>query len=140
MKTFTLEIITPGKSVFHDEVDAVSVPTANGLIGVLPRHIPLFTALVDGEIKITQGSKEMYLAIGGGFMEITKDKVSVLVARAAHAHELNEAEIKKAYSSAKEMIANKGKGKDFAEAQAILRRSMLELRTITRVKRRSMPS
>lgn len=139
MQTFSLEIITPSRSVFDDSVEAVFVPTIDGLIGVLPHHVPLFTALVEGEVKITQGTKEMYLAIGGGFMEVTKDKVSILVSRAAHADELNEAEINKAYASAKEMLANKGKGKEFSEAQAILRRSILEMRMISKVKHRSMP-
>jgi len=139
MDTFTLEIITPQREVLHKVVDSVTVPTKNGQIGVLSHHVPLFTALTEGEIKISEGNKEMFLAIGGGFMEITKQKVSILVSQAYHAHELNEAEIKKALVSAKEVIANKGKGTELLDAQSILRRSIVELKVLKRVKHRDMP-
>lgn len=129
---FLLEIITPQRQVFSEEVDMATVPTSMGLIGVLPKHEPLFSSLSDGEIKITVETKEYYLAIGGGFMEVTPKKVSILVSRAAHADELNEAEIKKAYASAKDAIANRAKGEELAAAQAMLRRSVLEMKTIKR--------
>ena len=135
MSKFLLEIITPQRQAFAEEVDAVTVPTPNGSIGVLSHHEPLFSALSDGEIKITTGSKEFFLAIGGGFMEVTSEKVSILVTRAVHADELNEAEIKKALESAKHVIANKATGEELSQAQAMLRRSILELKTFKRKSR-----
>lgn len=140
MDQFRLEIITPGRRVFDEDVELLSVPTSNGHIGILPHHIPLFTTLTEGELKITTKNKELFLAIGGGFMEVTKEKVSVLVSRAYHAHELNEAEIKKAQQKARDVIANKGKGDELAEAQSILRRSFIELKTLRRVKHRQEPT
>ena len=95
MKPFRLEIITPQRQAFAEDVNSVTVPTVNGMVGVLALHAPLFSALTEGEIKITSGSKEFFLAIGSGFMEVTKIGVSILVTSAFHAHELNEAEIKK---------------------------------------------
>ena len=140
MATFKLDIITPQREAFSDEVDAIYVPTKNGIIGVLPHHIGLFTALTEGEIKIFFKGKEWFMAIGGGFMEVTKKSVSILVSRAVHADELNEAEIKKAYASAKDVIADKGKGQERADAQTILRRSILELKVLKRREHhRSMP-
>jgi len=134
---FTLEIITPQRVAFSAEVSEVVVPTVNGLIGVLPRHIPLFTSLAEGEIKIKEEGKERYLAIGGGFMEVSGNTVSILVSRAVHADEINEAEIKKALQDAKEAVKNKGKSMELADAQAILRRSILELKVAGRRKSRS---
>jgi F-type H+-transporting ATPase subunit epsilon len=139
--TFQLEIITPQREAFSKPVHGVYVPTKQGTIGVLPRHERLFTSLTEGEVKIIMDGKDWYLAIGGGFMEVTKEKVSILVSRAVHADELNEAEIKKAQQEAKEALANKGKGQELADAQAILRRSMLELRVVRRnVHRRGLPT
>ena len=132
---FLLEIITPQRQAFAEEVDEVLVPTPNGLVGVLAQHEPLFSALSDGEIKITTGSKEFFLAIGGGFMEVTSEKVSILVTRAVHADELNEVEIKKAYESAKHVIASKATGEELSQAQAMMHRSVLELKTIRRKNR-----
>lgn len=129
---FQLEIITPERTAYTEMVRAVCVPTPNGTIGVLPKHVGLFTALSEGEIKITTDSRELFLAIGGGFMEVGKEKVSILVSRAVHADELNEHAITEAQQYAKEVIARKVKGEEFAAAQAVLRRSLLEMKVIRR--------
>lgn len=130
--SFLLEIITPERKAYEETVDSVNVPTSEGYIGVLAHHIPLFTLLSEGEIKITQETKEFFLAIGGGFMEITGNRVSILVTRALHADELKETEIKKAESAARDIIAKRVKGAELATAQAVLRRSLLELKVLRR--------
>lgn len=135
---FLLEIITPQRLAYSEQIDSVTVPTSRGLIGVMAHHEPLFSALTDGEIKVIKNDKETYIAIGGGFMEVTHEKVSILVSRAMHAHELNEAEIKKAQTAAKEIIAKKVKGEEREAAQMILRRSLMELKVLRR--RRSSSS
>lgn len=132
MKPFHLDIITPERKAFSEEVTSLVVPTANGQVGVLAHHEPLFSALTEGEIKITAAGKEYYLAIGEGFMEVTKTGVSVLVTRAFHAHELNEAEIKKAQAAAREALAHPTPQLDRAAAAAVLRRSLLELKVLRR--------
>ncbi len=129
---FLLEIITPDRMAYTDSVNAVSVPTPHGTTGVLPRHTGLFTVLSDGEIKITTGTKELFLAIGGGFMEVRKEKVSILVSRAAHADELNEAAIKEAQARARDILKRNVKGEELVAAQAILRRSILEMKVLRR--------
>jgi hypothetical protein len=48
---FLLEIITPERKAFSQEVDFVSVPTPQGTAGVLARHMPLFTSITEGEVK-----------------------------------------------------------------------------------------
>jgi len=129
---FHLDIITPQRKVFSEDVSSVVVPTINGQIGILAQHEPLFSALTEGEIKVSMGDKEYYLAIGEGFMEVTKNGVNILVTRAFHAHELNETEIKKAQSAAKEALTKTIPTLDRAAAQAILRRSSLELKVLHR--------
>lgn len=129
---FLLEIITPERTAYTEQVRAVSVPTPDGTIGILPKHVGLFTVLGEGEIKITSGTKELFLAIGGGFMEVRKEKVSILVSRAVHAEELNERAIKEAESRAHELLSKNVKGEELIAAQAILRRSMLEMKVIRR--------
>lgn len=129
---FQLEIITPERTAYEDTVNAVSVPTPDGTIGVLPKHVRLFTVLGEGEIKITSGTKELFLAIGGGFMEVGNEKVSILVSRAVHADELNERAIKEAREHARDIVARNIKGEELIAAQAILRRSTLEMKVIRR--------
>jgi len=139
MDSILLEIITPQRKAFTEQVNAVYVPTPDGRVGVLPKHTGLFSALTEGEVRITYGGKDWYLAIGGGFMEVTKEKISILVSRAVHADEINEAELKKAEKDARDMIAQKGKTEERTEALASLRRSFLELKVLGHHKHRQSP-
>lgn len=140
MRQFRLEIITPQRKAFSEDVDSLMAPTVNGMVGVLALHEPLFSALTEGEIKITASSKEYFLAIGSGFMEVTKSGVSILVTSAFHAHELNEAEIRKAQAAAKEALAKHITGVELSAAQSLLRRSVLELKVLRRRHNRPIPS
>ncbi len=140
MSSFLLEIITPERQAFSREVDSVVIPTSRGAIGVLAHHVPLFSSLAEGEVKITAGSNDFFLAIGGGFMQITPTRVSILVSRAFHADELNEAEIKRAQEAAKTIVARRVKGAELAQAQSVLRRSMLELKVLRRRRAHAFPS
>lgn len=140
MSNILLEIITPQRKAFTESVSAVYVPTKNGRVGVLPKHIGLFTALTEGEVKITYGGKDWFLAIGGGFMEVTKEKISILVSRAVHADEINEEELKKAQKDAKDTIAQKGKTEERTAALMALRRSMLDFKVLQHQKHRSLPN
>jgi len=140
MKLFHLDIITPNRKVFSEEISSVIVPTQKGQIGVLALHEPLFSALCEGEIKVSIGNKEYFLAMGEGFMEVTKGGVSILVTRAFHSHELNEAEIKKAQAAAHDALKNVKAGIDRAAAQAILRRSILEMKVLRRRHTSAYPS
>jgi F-type H+-transporting ATPase subunit epsilon len=133
MTRFKLEIITPQRKAFDEEVDAVHVPTPDGTIEVLAHHVPLFTSLKEGELKVTTGTKEYFLAIGGGFMEVQPNGiVTILVSRAVHANEINEAELKKALDNAKSLIARKVKGEELTQALMAMHRSMLELKVVRR--------
>lgn len=136
MTRFALEIVTPNRPAFLKEVVSVSVPVPTGVICILAHHTPLFTTLTEGEIKISDEKNEYYLAIGGGFMEVSKNKVMILVSRAIHAHELNEEEIKRAQESAKQIIATKARGRELFQAQAVMRRSILELKVLRRHQKR----
>ncbi len=134
---FLLEIYTPERKAFAEQVDLVSAPTAAGRIGILARHMPLFTSIVEGEIKIVSGKEEYFLAIGGGFMQVLKDKVIILVSRAVHSDELNEEEIKRAEKSAKEILQKVEKGQERANAQALLRRTILDMKVFRRKRNQS---
>lgn len=132
MTNFLLEIITPERAAFSEEVEAVSVPGGMGQITALSHHVALFTTLTEGEIAIQQSGKTSYLAIGGGFMEVGIGKVSVLVSRAVHSHELNAAEINKAHDAAREVYAKAKIGVERVAAMSLVRRSLLELKVVRR--------
>lgn len=130
-----LEIVTPEAIAYTDEVDMVSVPSFDGQLGILPRHIPLFAQLVQGELKIKKGTEEFYLSIGGGFIEVSRKKVTILVTRAVNATQLNEVEILKAKKEAEEALKRPSTAESKHAAQFALRQSLLDLKLINRRKR-----
>lgn len=134
MSTFQLEIITPERIAFTDQVDMVAAPTTLGMVGILPHHEPLFTRLTEGEVKIIKQGEESFLAIGSGFMEVTGEKVVILVTSAYHADEINEQEVLSAQKRAEEALSAKPSGSALIEAQALFRRSMIALKVLRRRK------
>lgn len=134
-----LQILTPTSVALDEEVDMVTAPSASGVVGILPHHVPLFTKLVEGEIKITTGKEEKYLAIGGGFMEVTKDKVTVLVTRAIHADELNEKDILRSQEEAKKALAHADKPEARAVAEAMLHQAIVDMNIFNKLRRRNPP-
>ncbi|MCL6456616.1 MAG: F0F1 ATP synthase subunit epsilon [Gorillibacterium sp.] len=78
MSTFRLEIVTPERKVYEQDIDMVIVEGVEGQLGILPHHIPLLTALRIGPLRIKKDGTEEEVAVGGGFMEVRKDKVVIL--------------------------------------------------------------
>ena len=88
-KQIKLEIVTPEKITFSQSVDSLTVPGVEGELGVLPGHMPLVTALGQGELRYTIAGKTQHLAISGGFAQIQQDKVIVLAETAEMAAEID---------------------------------------------------
>ncbi len=140
MNQFLLSIVTPQREAFTEQVSSVSVPSTDGRLTILPHHAKLLASLSEGAIKILQDGKEQHLVIGGGFIEVGDNSVTILVSRAVHAHELNEIEIEKAKKSAQDLLAKTPKGAERSEALAMLRRSMIESKLFEHMKRRRVVS
>ena len=113
----------------------ITVPSSSGQIGILPGHIPLFTKLDEGEIKVTTDSDIFYFAIGSGFLEYTKDKAVILVTSAYHADEINEAEVLEAKKRAEVALAAKPQGEALIAAQSLFHRSQIALKVLKRKRR-----
>jgi len=89
MKKFLLEIITPERTVYKNEVEYLSIPAYDGGMGVLPGHIDYLAELVPGEIRAhISGNVELF-AISGGFAEIHRDYVTLLCETAEAAEEID---------------------------------------------------
>jgi F-type H+-transporting ATPase subunit epsilon len=84
-----LEIVTPEKKVVDAEVDSVTVPTASGEVGILPSHAPLISALKPGILTYSNRGDAQRLAIAGGFVEVSSDKVAVLTDTAEMAADID---------------------------------------------------
>src|SRR3954453_3698514 len=86
-----LEIVTPEKKVFDADVDSETVPAATGEAGILPNHAPLISALKPGILAYSNKVKFEPLAVAGGFVEISNNRVSVLTDTAESSTEIDAA-------------------------------------------------
>ncbi len=74
----TLEIITPEKSVFNGEVDAVTLPGKSGNFQILKDHAPMVSTLKKGDLVYEIKGKKESMIVDGGVLEVSKNKVLVL--------------------------------------------------------------
>ncbi len=138
--TMSLDIVTAERVVFNEDVTMVIAPGAAGELGILPTHIPLLTTLKPGILRVKHaGSEETILAIGGGFMEVRPDRVTVLAVSAEHAEEIDEARVADARRHAQEALAGRGEISQ-SEAQSALlraeaRQRAVEMRNAARTRR-----
>ncbi len=71
-------IVTPERTLVELPVDSVVVPGGEGEFGVLPAHEPYLTSLQAGEVRYVVGGQSQRVGIGGGFAEVTQERVTVL--------------------------------------------------------------
>ena len=103
-QALSLEIVTPEARVYSDTIDTVVIPTVDGEIGILPGHIPLLTQVEHGELRVTKGSTVSFLAVGGGFVQVSGDKISVLAERAITEDKIDEKAVEHALQRAEQAI------------------------------------
>ena len=128
------EIITAERVAFKGDVDMVVAPGIDGQLGILPHHAPLMTALSVGELILHKaGEEDTIMAIGGGFMEVGPQHVTILADSAERAEEIDEARAEAARRRAEAtMSQTHGLLEDAQKAEAALRRSMLRLKVAKR--------
>jgi F-type H+-transporting ATPase subunit epsilon len=131
-----LEIVTPERQVFSEEVDAVVCPGIEGELGVLPHHAPLLTTLGVGELRIRRGGEEEFFAIAGGFVQVRPDKVVVMAETADMSSEIDLETAQEARREAERALAEGfEEPADLARARASLQRALLRIRVAERRRR-----
>ena len=128
------EIITAERVAFKGDVDMVVAPGIDGQLGILPHHAPLMTALSVGELILHKaGEEDTIMAIGGGFMEVGPQHVTILADSAERAEEIDQERAEAARRRAEATMAQaRGEQEDFIKAEAALRRSLLRLKLAKR--------
>ena len=111
-----LEIVTPDSIAFSEEVEHVVVPTVNGKIDLLPKHIPIIDRVIAGDIKIKWNGEDKVLAIGSGFVESYGNKVSIIVDQAMDVSNEDELAIEEATNRAK-VALEEGKKSNLDQSQ-----------------------
>jgi|SRR5690349_20867530 F-type H+-transporting ATPase subunit epsilon len=100
-----IEIVTPEKRVAQlSGVDEVRAPGVQGGFGVRPGHASFMSALEPGRLVVVQGGKEELYAVGGGFLQVDKDRVIVLADTAEARDEIDVAGAQREFTEATERL------------------------------------
>ena len=104
---YPLRVVSVERSLFEGDVEFMIANGAEGELGVLARHAPLMTILKPGPLRIqeTFGGEEQVLFVGGGFLEVLPERVTVLADVAEHAEEISVASAEEARRRAQEKLA-----------------------------------
>jgi F-type H+-transporting ATPase subunit epsilon len=128
-----LRVVSVERSLFEGEVDGQGRPFlvcegTEGELGILPRHAPLLTTLRPGPVSIRNGSEETELFVGGGFLEILPDRVTILADVAERADEISEEAAEEARRRAQERLAGELTPQEEAEMSVALEVAEARLR------------
>jgi F-type H+-transporting ATPase subunit epsilon len=103
---YLLRVVSVERSLFEGEVEFILANGADGELGVLARHAPLMAVLKPGPllIRIAPGNEQL-LFVGGGFLEVLPERVTVLADVAEHADEISVERAEEARRRAQEKLA-----------------------------------
>jgi F-type H+-transporting ATPase subunit epsilon len=123
------DIVTQERSVFSEEVDYISLPGSEGVMGILPNHAPMLTALAFGEVMVRNQGDEQFFAIGGGYAEVQPDRVIILADSAENAGEIDLERAEKARERAEQAMkegvpADAGR---YAQIEVALKRAQIRI-------------
>lgn len=139
METIRLEIVTPERLAFSEDVRSVTLPGVAGAMTILPRHAPLMTLLQPGELLIRRtNGEEVYYAVGGGVAEVRPDKVVVLADAAERDDEIDIARAEAARQRAERLLKGGVPPEQRRQLELSLRKAYVRLRVARR--RRPRPT
>ena len=94
-ETFLLDLVTPERTLFSGSVQELVAPGVLGEFGVLPGHANMLAELTSGRLIYRDQTGERRMAAAGGFAEVTRERVTVLLDDAVYAEDLDPASLGK---------------------------------------------
>ncbi|MDO7906527.1 F0F1 ATP synthase subunit epsilon [Paenibacillus sp. JX-17] len=129
MSTFLLEIVTPERLVYSEQVNGIVVRGLEGDLGILPGHIPMVTPLRIAPVFVKTGSQRLPVAVNGGFVEVRKDKVVILAESAEFPQDIDVERARAARERAETRLRSQDKQDhiDHRRAEIALQKAMNRL-------------
>ena len=136
MNTFEMEILSPEGSAYKGLAVSATFPTASGIITVLAGHTSLVTKLVPGDILIETPADKKVIAVTGGFIEISQNRVNVVSEFAMPSDESNKYKVEQAMKLAEAMKAKKKDMVNLSAVESELKKAVFELKSNVGLKRK----
>ncbi len=125
--TLQIRVIAPDKIVWDAEAEELILPSSTGQLGILNGHIPLLTALDIGVMRVRIKKDWKPIILSGGFAEVNKDIVTILVNGAEEISEINLEQAKSDLEIATNAVEEAKSNKDKIEATQMLRKAKAKL-------------
>jgi F-type H+-transporting ATPase subunit epsilon len=126
--TIRLELVTPERLLLSEDVDEVVLPGYEGEFGVLPGHTQYLAILNIGMLRYRRGSETRKIAVGGGFAEVTPERIVVMVDTAERAEEIDIERARRARDRAEAALKELSLDDEtYAKAYAALQRAMVRM-------------
>jgi F-type H+-transporting ATPase subunit epsilon len=126
-----LIIVTPERQLLRETVVEVTLPGAEGQLGVLPGHAALITELGIGELsyQAKDSSESVPVAVISGFAEVLGDRVTVLAETAERPEEIDISRAEEAKKRAERRLAAAASDPniDWGRAAVALQRSLIRI-------------
>lgn len=122
-----LQIITPMRTILDEDVESVIISTTEGEMGILYDHEPLVALLNYKHIIYTQQGHKRRASALGGFVEVTKDQVTILTDASELAEDIDLERAKRAKERAEQRLASKEEGIDYARAEIALKKAIARI-------------
>ena len=133
-KTFNFEILTLQQLFLQEEARFVIAPGQEGVFEILPNHAQFVFALEPGPLRLRMpDGEDKYVAVGGGFLVVQKERTTVLTRSAERPEEIDVDRAQQAKQRAEQRLAIQNPSIDVARAQAALQRALARLKVASYV-------
>ena len=127
--TFMLEVVTPERILYRDEIQFMVAPGIEGELGIMKNHAPLVAALNIGVLRYqTSTGVDKRMAISGGFMEVIDNGTRVLAETAEHGNEIDVLRAKAAKERAEKRLEVRSEEINHARAKMALQRAIARIK------------
>lgn len=124
---FLFELVTPERKVLAEEVDMILARASDGDIGIMANHSPLMTSITISQLLIKKDGKQRYIAIGGGILEVSRDKTVLLADTAELSDEIDINRAEQAKQRAETRLEKKPDDINVKRAQIALQKALTRI-------------
>ena len=131
-----LEVVTPTKLVVSEQVDLCTVPGTEGVFGVMANHAPILATIAIGEMHYEIDGKQEKMAVSGGFVEVSNNRMTVLAEAAERMEEIDVDRALSAKERAERRLQEAESGRediDIARAKAAYARALARLKVAGKI-------
>ncbi|MDF7676909.1 F0F1 ATP synthase subunit epsilon [Neisseriaceae bacterium ESL0693] len=132
MSTLQVEVVSNEERIFSGEASFVVVPTQTGELGIYPRHEPIMSLVRPGALRLTvpNQKEEILVAVSGGILEVSPDKLTVLADVAVRSEEMDKERAEEAKKAAEANIKQAKDDLALAKAEVALAAAIAQLKTL----------